>query len=135
MTGRTSKLGRRGNMTFRNAFLQWASNRFPELRTEWMGDSRQMRVVLAFRSFLTCTQVAIDQEQHDEASEYFKMADRVLANAYPEMQSLFHAMYVEHLRFADDQRFNRSWALEKLTPRLRDAYLSSIPGSTLSRKR
>lgn len=116
-------------MTFRNAFLDWAIVRFPELTSEIQGESRQMRIHLAFTLFRERTQQAIDNEYRTETLEYFQMADRVLAKAFLKMRSLFHVIYVEHLRF-DDRVGNRSWALAYLTPRLKARFISSLACSS-----
>ncbi len=67
-----------------------------------------------FEHFRDATQDAIDAKRTKELIELFQMADRVLANAFPAMRSLFHVVYVEHLLF-DDRTYDRSWALEVLT--------------------
>ena len=82
---------------------------------------------LSFLAFRNHTQSAIDNHDRQCVLELFKMADRVLACGYPEMQSLFHAVYVEDLHF-HDERTRRSWAAELLTPGLKQERARSLPG-------
>lgn len=84
-----------------------------------------MRIHLSFDRFLHETQTAIDEHRSNEVVEYFQMADRVLTCASPKMRDLFHVVFVEHLKF-DDVKHDRSWALELLTPRLRDDFRNSL---------
>jgi hypothetical protein len=112
-------------MTFRNAFLEWATTRFPTLAERMNGETRGMRVHLAFEHFRNATQDAIDGKRTKEVVELFQMADRVLANAFPAMRSLFHVVYVEHLLF-DDRTHERSWAIDVLTPRLKKDFVASM---------
>jgi hypothetical protein len=112
-------------LAFRTAFLEWALDRFPDLAQAFDGESAKMRVHLAFSRFYRATQDAIDDGERELVQSFFNMADRVLANAYPEMRSLFHVVYVEHLRF-DDSRKSRSWALDLLSARLRAEFASSL---------
>ncbi|XZE37118.1 DUF7674 family protein [Pirellulaceae bacterium SH501] len=112
-------------MSFRTSFLEWATQRFPDLQQELMGESRQMRMHLAFLRLHRETQAAIDGHRTKELQEFFQMADRVIANSFPEMKSLFHVVYVEHLRF-EDGAHDRSWALELLTPRLKSEFVRSL---------
>jgi hypothetical protein len=114
-------------MTFRNAFLKWALEQFPELATQVEGEPAKTRVYFAFLAFRNHTQAAIDANDRERVLELFEMADRVLACGYPEMRSLFHVVYVEDLRF-HDERTRRSWAAELLTPRLKQDRARSIPG-------
>lgn len=112
-------------MTFRNAFLDWATKRFPGLSQKLNGETRRMRIHIAFEHFRNETQKAIDQEKTQDVVALFQMADRVLANSFPEMRSLFHVTYVEHLQF-DDRNHYRSWAVQYLTPRLKEDYAASM---------
>ena len=84
-----------------------------------------MRIHLSFDRFLHETQDAIDEHRSNDVIEYFQMADRVLSCAFPKMRSLFHVVFVEHLKF-DDAKHNRSWALELLTPRLKNDFRNSL---------
>ena len=84
-----------------------------------------MRVHYAFSRFYRATQDAIDDGDRDLVQSFFNMADRVLANAHSDMRSLFHVIYVEHLKFADGRK-TRSWALDLLPPRLRNEFASSL---------
>lgn len=112
-------------LTFRTSFLDWALDQFPELADEFDGEPPNVRVHYAFTAFYHKTQAAIDNNNRDRVIDFFQMADRVLANAYPDMRSLFHVVFVEHLRF-DDRRKHRSWALDVLTPRLRSEFITSL---------
>lgn len=114
-----------GSMSFRTSFLEWATQRFPELQQELTGESRQMRTQLAFLRMRRETQAAIDGHCTKELQELFQMADRVIANSFPKLKSLFHVVYVEHLRF-EDGAHDRSWALELLTPRLKSEFVCSL---------
>ena len=125
MQVRSFTLGELFVLAFRTAFLEWALKRFPDLAVEFNGESANMRVHLSFSRFYGATQDAIDNGNREQVQAFFNMADRVLANAYPEMRSLFHVVYVEHLKF-DDLRKSRSWALELLSTRLRSEFASSL---------
>ncbi len=114
-------------MTFRTAFLEWALDQFPELAKQLEGEPVQTRLHFAFLAFRNHTQAAIDNHNRQRLLELFEMADRVLACAYPAMRSLFHVVYVEDLHFHDDRR-QRSWAAELLTPRLKQERAWSLPG-------
>ncbi len=112
-------------LAFRTAFLEWVLERFPDLAAEFEGESAKMRVHIAFSRFYHATQNAIDDGDNELVKAYFQMADRLLANAHPEMRSLFHVVFVEHLKF-DDGRKSRSWALGQLSARLRNEFASSL---------
>lgn len=125
MQVRSFALGELSVLAFRTAFLEWALERFPDLAAEFNGESAKVRVHLAFSRFYRATQDAIENGDRERVQSFFNMADRVLTNAHPEMRSLFHVVYVEHLKF-DDSRKSRSWALELLSTRLRSEFASSL---------
>lgn len=114
-------------MTFRTAFLEWALEQFPELANQVEGAPATTRLHFAFLAFRNHTQAAIDDHDPQRALELFEMADRVLACGYPAMRSLFHVVYVEDLHFHNERR-QRSWAVELLTPRLKQERSRSLPG-------
>tara|TARA_R100000365_G_C2698236_1_gene37658 strand:- start:105 stop:476 length:372 start_codon:yes stop_codon:yes gene_type:complete len=112
-------------LAFRTAFLEWALERFPDLAAEFESESARMRSQIAFSRFYHATQNAIDDGDSELVKAYFQIADRVLANAHAEMRSLFHVVFVEHLKF-DDGRKSRSWDLGQLSARLRNEFTSSL---------
>ena len=121
MQVRSFALGELSVLAFPTAFLEWALERFPDLAAEFNGESAKVRVHLAFSRFYRATQDAIENGDRERVQAFFNMADRVLTNAHPEMRSLFHVVYVEHLK-----RKSRSWALELLSTRLRSEFASSL---------
>ncbi len=115
-------------MTFRTTFLEWSLLQFSELAVEFDGEPTQTRLHFAFLAFRQHTQAAIDARDRDRLKELFNMASCVLDSAYPEMRSLFHVVYIEHLAFHDTKKTKRSWAIEHLTPQLKAELAKSISG-------